>query len=116
MAAALATLIGVPLLLAVLLLAGANTGPGRLGIAWLAGPLTGGRVRLLGLTGRFPDALRARQVTVADADGVYLTLDGIALDWSPSRLLHGLAVIDRFAVQRAGLARLPRTGGGSAGA
>jgi len=115
MAAALATLIGVPLLLAVLLLAGANTGPGRLGIAWLAGPLTGGRVRLLGLTGRFPDALRARQVTVADADGVYLTLDGIALDWSPSRLLHGLAVIDRFAVQRAGLARLPRTGGGSAG-
>ena len=52
-------LVGGLVALPVLLLLFANTPPGRAAIAWLTPRVTGDSVRLDGLSGRFPDALRA---------------------------------------------------------
>lgn len=96
----------------------ANVDPGRRMIETLVASLTGGTVRIDGLAGRFPDALHLARLRVADGSGVYLTINDISLDWSPSRLLTGLAQIDAVIVARVNLARLPEsepssgTGGG----
>ena len=47
----------------------ANTDPGRRFIEQQTASLTGGMVRIQGLAGRFPDALRAEQIQVSDAKG-----------------------------------------------
>jgi translocation and assembly module TamB len=41
------------------------------------------------------------------ATGVWLSIDDIALDWSPLRLLSGVAHIDRLSVGHVAMARLP---------
>lgn len=84
----LAAIIGVPIILVLLLLAVANTGPGQRWIAGLVPDLTGHTVAVQGLSGRFPDRLRARQVALTDANGAYLIIGNVVLDWSPLRLLH----------------------------
>lgn len=55
------------------------------------------------LTGR----LRIDRITVADAKGVYATVDGLAVDWSPSSLLALKLEIDRAAAQRVDVRRAP---------
>lgn len=92
------------LLAAVLLL---NLDPGRRLVERLAGQLTAGQVRIAGLGGRFPDALRLRHAEVSDAQGVWLTLDDVALNWSPLALLHREARVDLLQASRVGVARLP---------
>ena len=87
------------LLAAVLLL---NLDPGRRLVERLAGQLTAGQVRIAGLAGRFPDALRLRHAEVSDAQGVWLTLDDVALDWSPLALLHREARVDLLQGQPGG--------------
>jgi translocation and assembly module TamB len=93
--------------LVVLLLLFANTPPGRGAVAWLTPRLTGDTVRIAGLSGRFPDALRAAGVELRDAHGVYATVDDLVLDWSPLQLLHGRIVIDRLAATRIAALRMP---------
>ena len=96
----LAVLLAIPLLLPAAVLLGANTAPGRRLIETLAPRLSGGMVRIEGLSGRFPDALRAGTVTVADADGVWLTVNDAVLDWSPRHLLEGQVAIERLEARR----------------
>ena len=84
-------LVGVPVLLVAAVLAGGNTGPGRHLIERLTPTLTGGEVRLAGLSGRFPDRLHATRFELLDKDGAYLTIDGLTFDWSPMQLLHARA-------------------------
>ena len=91
-------------LAAVLLL---NTDPGRHLVERLASQLTGGQVVIAGLGGRFPDALRLRHAEVHDAQGTWLTLDGVALDWSPLALLHREAKVDLLQASRVQVLRLP---------
>lgn len=96
---------------------GANTNPGRRVIERLAPSLTGGMVRIEHLSGRFPDALRLGRVIVTDSQGAWLTIEDIALEWSPRRLFSGLAQIEALTASRVALARLPvsdspSTGGG----
>ena len=121
-------LVGAPLALValalVVLLVGANTGPGRRLIEQQATSLSGGLVTLTGLGGRFPDDLRVAHVEVHDHLGTWLTLDGIRLAWHPLALIGRTARIDLASIDRIGVARLPvadpdakpappRTSGGS---
>jgi translocation and assembly module TamB len=100
-------LIGLPLLGLVLISTFANTGAGRAAIETLAAKFSGGDIVLQGLSGRFPDALRLAHGEIRDKDGTWLTLDDVALDWSPSRLLAGVAAIDTLSAAHIDVARLP---------
>ncbi len=103
----LAVLLAIPLLVLATILVAANTGPGRRLIEREAASLTGGTVVLQGLSGRFPDRLRLAHAELRDADGVWVSLDRLALDWSPLRLLSRDAAIDRLDVDALRLDRLP---------
>jgi translocation and assembly module TamB len=102
-----AIIIGVPLLLVAAILLAANTAPGRHLIERLTPSLTGGEIRLAGLTGRFPDRLRVAHFELDDKDGAYLTLDDLTFDWSPSRLLHRVVDVDRLDAATAAFTRMP---------
>jgi translocation and assembly module TamB len=105
-------LAAVLLMLAVVLF-GANTPPGRNVLAWLVPRLTGGEVRVEGLSGSFPSALHVRALTLADASGPYLTGRDVAVDWRPLRLLHGAIAVDRLTAAEIDLLRLPTESGKS---
>lgn len=109
----LATVIGLPALALLIALIAGNTGPGQHLLEDLTTTLTSGQVRLTGLSGRFPDALKAAHVELADPAGSYLTMDGVVLDWSPLRLLHGELAIGRLIAGHAVLQRLPQSSGSS---
>ncbi len=61
---------------------------------------------LRGLSGRFPDALRLAHAEIRDAQGAWLTLDEVALEWSPSALFGRVAEIDRLTAGHVGVPRL----------
>ena len=100
-------LLAVPVLTAAIVLVLANVQPGRNLIETETADLTGGMVRITGLGGRFPDALKVGQIKVADAKGPYLTISGLVLDWSPLKLLRRTALVDNVQAQRVDFARLP---------
>jgi translocation and assembly module TamB len=108
-----AVALGVPLLLAALILVAGNTDPGRHLIERLTPGLTGGEIHIAGLAGRFPDRLRATSLQIADQDGTYLAIDGLTFDWTPSRLLRGVLDIGRLDARAAGFARMPVSSGRS---
>lgn len=103
----LAVIVGVPIILVLVVLAVANTAPGQRWIAGLVPGLTGHTVAVQGLSGRFPDRLRARQVALTDANGAYLTIDDVTLDWSPLRLLHRVFDASRLDAASAEFRREP---------
>jgi translocation and assembly module TamB len=100
-------LIGLPVLGVIMLIIAGNTDAGRHAIETLTAKLSGGAVRLQGLGGSFPDALRLAHGEIRDRDGTWLSLDDVALDWSPSHLLLGEATIDRLTAADVAVARLP---------
>lgn len=104
---AIAAIIVLPLLAAALALFAANTPPGREWIERTVSALTAGETTLTGLSGRFPDTLRLGRLELRDSDGLWLAADGLALDWSPHRLLAGTAWIDRLEAGHIALDRLP---------
>ena len=101
---ALAALPVVVVGLVILLL---NVDPGRRLAERLAGQVTGGEVQISGLSGRFPDALRLAHAELHDADGAWLLVDGVVLDWSPARLLSREARVDMLSAARVQVPRLP---------
>jgi translocation and assembly module TamB len=102
--------IGVPVLLVLAVLVLANTGPGRTLIAHETAQLTGGMVNLSDISGRFPDALRVGHIAIRDREGVWLSLDGLQLDWSPLALIGGVASVQNLSAERLSLPRLPAPG------
>ena len=66
-------LLAVPVLAVLLVALAANVDAGRRFIEQQTASLTGGMVRIQGLSGRFPDALRAERIQVSDAKGPYVT-------------------------------------------
>ena len=108
----LAVLVGAPLLLAAIILIGANTPPGRHLIEALTASLTQGTVRVEGLAGRFPDALRVGELELADKDGVWLSITRLNLAWSPRRLVRGQLQIDTLDAGAVTIARLPASSSG----
>jgi translocation and assembly module TamB len=101
------TLVLVPVVSVVLVLIAANTGPGRHLIETEADRLSGGMIKLTGLSGRFPDSLRLASLEVNDTRGAWLTAKGVSLDWSPSALLFRRARIDDARIAHLSVARLP---------
>ncbi|WP_428486656.1 translocation/assembly module TamB domain-containing protein [Rhodopila sp.] len=108
-----AVLIALPLLVVVVVLIGANTGPGRHLIQTETASLTGGMVRIQDLTGRFPDALRIGLIQVSDAKGRYVVVQNLVLDWSPLKLLGRTAQVDQLSATKVDFSRLPVSSGSS---
>jgi translocation and assembly module TamB len=106
-------LIAFPVLLVVAVLVTANVDPGRRLIERLTPQLTGDLVRLSGISGRFPDALRIEHIEVRDKVGAYVTVSDAALNWSPMALLRGLASVDVLSAANVTVARLPVSSGGA---
>ncbi len=90
------------LLLALLLF----TPPGLRLVGSMVRPLSGGAVTVERLSGTFPNRLRAASVEIADAQGAWLRLTDIALDWSAfSALRNHIKVRDVTAARIAVLRR-----------
>jgi translocation and assembly module TamB len=68
-----AVLLLLPLVLVGGVFALLNLDVGRRLVESQAESLTGGAVRIAGLSGRFPDALRIARLELRDADGAYFT-------------------------------------------
>jgi translocation and assembly module TamB len=111
----IAVLVAIPILLTGAVLLGANTNPGRRLIETLVPLVSDGTVKLVGLRGRFPEALQVRRISVADAGGVWLTVNEAALDWSPWRLLEGEVAVARLEAQSVSVDRLPAATSGGGG-
>jgi translocation and assembly module TamB len=103
----LGIILGLPLVLLVAVLILANTGFGERLIESQATGLTNGMVRLSGLSGRFPDALRLHHFELRDRYGVWLSADAVVLDWSPFALAGGTAHIEKLTAARLTVARAP---------
>ncbi len=109
----LAAVVGIPVLLVVVVILGANSEPGRDLLVRLVPKLTGGEVAIAGLGGRFPDALRVATVELRDTKGAYLTLHDVVLDWSPLRLASRVLDIERLTAANASVARQPESSSSS---
>src|SRR5579864_9278044 len=109
LAGGVAAAIAIPVLLILLVM---NIGPGRRLVEALTPRITHGAVRIEDIEGWFPSALRVHRVVIADAAGVWLTVDDAALDWSPTRLVSGEVSIDRLEARNVSLDRLPQASGG----
>lgn len=66
-----------------------------------------GGVEITGLAGRFPDNFRADRITVADALGVWLEMDGLTLDWTPTALIHKEIRATSLTAERVHVTRYP---------
>ncbi len=102
-----ATLIALPVVVVAVVLIAANTDPGRLLIAHAVGSLTDGMVRVRGLSGAFPQAPRLQHLEIRDARGVWLSVDDLALDWSPLALAGGTASIQTLSAAHVSMLRVP---------
>jgi translocation and assembly module TamB len=100
-------LIALPLLLIAAVLVLLNTDFGRTQLAQYLPGLTGGMVHVAGIGGRFPDRIRIASITLHDNGGTWLTVDNLALDWSPLELFKGRAHIERLAADAVDLPRMP---------
>lgn len=108
-----AILVGLPAVAAAIVWIGGNTDPGRRVVERVVAMATGGKLTVAGLGGRFPEALTASRVEIHDPKGVWLTVEGATLDWSPLALLHGEAHVEALIAERAEVARPPVSSGGS---
>jgi translocation and assembly module TamB len=93
--------------LIVALFALVNTGPGQNFAASLVSPLTGGKVSVKGLSGRFPSALRAQEIVIADDRGPWLVIEDVAVDGSVLSLVRNHVDFARVAAARTHVLRLP---------
>ena len=65
------------------------------------------RITLSGLTGALPFDAQIGHIEVADRDGAWLTLDGVAIELDPWALLHGVARIETLSVTHTAVLRQP---------
>ncbi len=105
--------LGVPVLLLVLamvvLFGLAQTPWAKRGLATLMSREVGAySVTVTNLTGLIPFRPRIKTVRVADADGEFLRLDHIQLDWSPLSLGRRTVEVNEIRVGRVELRRTPR--------
>lgn len=90
-----------------------QTGAGQRQAAALIGDLASGPdfgLRIGGISGLVPFDMQVRDVEVADADGVWLTVDSAVLAWSPAALLSGTLEIDALTAGTVTVVRPPLPG------
>ena len=97
----------LPIVLVGGLLLALNTEFGTREVETLTARLTSGMVVLRDVSGTFPQAPRVGHAEIRDERGVWLTLDEIALDWSPTRLIGKDVQVERLEIGRVAMARLP---------
>ena len=73
----------------------------------------GRQVTITGFAGALSSRATIERLTIADDDGVWLTLDGVVLDWSRSALLRGEVNVAELSAREIVLERVPE---GEAGA
>lgn len=80
--------------------------------AFLEDNLSGaGRVvTITGFTGALSSQAAIKQMTIADDDGVWITLNGLVLDWSRSSLLSGEVIVNELSAEEIIIARAPNSG------
>ena len=104
---ALAGIAAVPILVAALVVAIANTDPGRRMVERVVAQASGGEVLLEGLAGRFPDRLHVARIELRDREGTWAVASDLALDWSPTRLLRLQAHVAHIELASLALHRPP---------
>ncbi len=67
----------------------------------------GRTVQINGFAGAFSSEATVAQITFADADGIWLTLEDVVLNWNRSALLRGRIEIEELSTARISLPRLP---------
>lgn len=67
----------------------------------------GRAVSIDGFRGALSSAASFDRMTIADADGVWLTLEGVVLEWNRSALLRGRLEVEQLTAQRLDLPRAP---------
>jgi translocation and assembly module TamB len=115
LATVLLVLAASPILFLAGALAIANTPIGAGLIERLVLRASGGAVRIEGLHGRFPDAIRVARLSVADDAGDWLTAGGLVLTWSPLTLVLGQVSVERLTADTVTVDRLPASSGGGSG-
>ena len=66
-------------------------------------------VSIIGFQGALSSEASISTLTVADSDGIWLTLEGVVLNWNRSALLRGAIDIDQISANRVIVARAPLT-------
>jgi translocation and assembly module TamB len=99
-------LVSLPVLALVGVLAWANTESGQARLAALASAQVPG-LTIGGLHGPFPAKAGAARITLADADGVWLTIDEARLALDYSALLRGVFRIEAVEAARVEISRPP---------
>lgn len=69
----------------------------------------GRQVTVTGFAGALSSQATIETLTIADDQGVWITLNGVVLDWSRSALLSGEVNVSELSAQEIILARLPKT-------
>lgn len=67
-------------------------------------------VRISGFAGALSSRATLDEMTIADADGVWLTMRGVVLDWSRSALLSGRIEVRELTAEEIIIPRLPNSG------
>ncbi|QFS84231.1 hypothetical protein FIU97_15865 [Roseivivax sp. THAF40] len=71
----------------------------------------GFQVDVVGFEGALSSEARLEALTIADADGVWLTLRGVVLDWNRAALLRGRVSVNELVADEILVPRLPGGGG-----
>ena len=69
----------------------------------------GRKITITGFEGALSSRATITRLEIADDAGVWITLDGVVLDWSRSSLLSGEVVVNELSAETITLARLPET-------
>lgn len=73
----------------------------------------GRQVVVTGFAGALSSRATIEQLTIADDQGVWITLNGVVLDWSRSALLSGELNVSELTAQEIIVTRVPDTGDGA---
>ncbi|MDD2877871.1 MAG: translocation/assembly module TamB domain-containing protein [Acidiphilium sp.] len=103
----IAILIALPIVALIALDITLNTGAGRAFAAREIDRLTGGEVKIAGLSGHFPKYIAADRIRIADRKGTYLTIDHVVLRWSPIALIRRAVEVQDLTARSIDFARLP---------
>ncbi len=69
----------------------------------------GRQIRLSGVTGALSSQARIARITVSDAEGAWLEIDNVELDWSRLALLRGRVSVNKLGAERVAWLRRPET-------
>ncbi|MDF3072635.1 MAG: hypothetical protein K0S54_302 [Alphaproteobacteria bacterium] len=105
-----AYVLGVPLVVLLLLFGVTQTPPGKSFVAGIVedmADLPDQKIRIAGLTGTVPFAMRVERLEIADSQGVWLTANNVVLNWSPLALLGSHLEVDRLQAAAVDVRRRP---------